>query len=129
MQSLLTHEIYAAAAREAHRQNLPIVGHIPDHIKITEAVALGQKSIEHFMGVLEGCSSQEDWLLKGAEDTKLLLSSFDEAKCRKLLALLARTHTWQVPTMAWKRTRACCSTSSIWNISRCIDMCRFSGRK
>ena len=101
VQSLLTHEIYAAAAREAHRQNLPIVGHIPDHIKITEAVALGQKSIEHFMGVLEGCSSQEDWLLKGAEDTKLLLSSFDEAKCRKLLALLARTHTWQVPTMAW----------------------------
>ena len=101
VQSVLTRPIYAAAAREAHRQNLPLVGHIPDHIKITEAVTLGQKSIEHFMGVLEGCSNQEDRLLKGVEDTKLLLSSFDEVKCRKLIALLARSHTWLVPTMAW----------------------------
>jgi hypothetical protein len=77
---------------------------VPDHIKITESVALGQKSIEHFMGVLEGCSSQEDKLLAGAtEDTKLLLSSYDEAKCQKLIALLAQTHTWLVPTMVWNR--------------------------
>jgi imidazolonepropionase-like amidohydrolase len=103
VQSVMTHETYAAAAQEAHRQNLPFVGHVPDHIKITESIALGQKSIEHFMGVLEGCSSQEDRLLQGVEDNKLLLSSYDEAKCRGLIALLVRTHTWQVPTMVWNR--------------------------
>jgi imidazolonepropionase-like amidohydrolase len=67
-------------------------------------VALGQKSIEHFMGVLEGCSSEEDRILKAAtEDTKLLLASYDEAKCRGLIALLARSHTWMVPTTVWNR--------------------------
>src|SRR5271165_2493682 len=97
VQSVIPHDAYVAAAEEAHKQDLPFVGHVPDHIKITESVALGQKSIEHLMGVLEGCSNQEDKLLAGAtEDTKLLLSSYDEAKCRELIALLARTHTWLV---------------------------------
>jgi hypothetical protein len=104
VQSVIPHDAYVAAAEEAHKQDLPFVGHVPDHIKITESVALGQKSIEHFMGVLEGCSSQEDKLLAGAtEDTKLLLSSYDEAKCHELIALLARSHTWLVPTMVWNR--------------------------
>jgi imidazolonepropionase-like amidohydrolase len=104
VQSVIPHDAYVAAAEEAHKQDLPFVGHVPDHIKITESVVLGQKSIEHFMGVLEGCSSQEDKLLAGAtEDTKLLLSSYDEAKCHELIALLARSHTWLVPTMVWNR--------------------------
>jgi imidazolonepropionase-like amidohydrolase len=104
VQSVIPHDAYVAAAEEPHKQNLPFVGHVPDHIRITESVALGQKSIEHFMGVLEGCSSQEDKLLGGpTEDTKLLLSSRDDAKCQKLIALLAQTHTWLVPTMAWNR--------------------------
>lgn len=55
------------------------------------------------MGVLEGCSSQEDRLLTGVEDMALLLSSYSEANCRELIALLARTDTWQVPTMVWNR--------------------------
>ena len=78
VQSVLAPDLYAAAAEEAHRRNLPFVGHVPDHIKITTAVSLGQKSVQHLMGVLEGCSSQEDRLLKGVEDTKLLLSSYEE---------------------------------------------------
>ena len=104
VQSVVKQDVYAAAAQEAHKQDLPFVGHVPDHIKLTESVALGQKSVEHFMGVLEGCSSQEDQLLAAStEDTKLLLSSHDKAKCQKLIALLAQTHTWLCPTMAWNR--------------------------
>ena len=104
VQSVIPHDAYVAAAEEAHKDGLPFVGHVPDHIKITESVALGQKSIEHFMGVLEGCSSQEDKLLAAqTEDTKLLLSTHDDAKCQKLIALLAQTHTWLVPTMVWNR--------------------------
>ncbi len=104
VQSVIPHDAYVAAAQEAHKQNLPFVGHVPDHIKITESVELGQKSIEHFMGVLEGCSRQEDKLLAAStEDLKLLLSTHDNAKCRKLIALLAGSHTWLVPTMVWNR--------------------------
>jgi Amidohydrolase family len=104
VQSVLHDDVYVAAAQEAHTQGLPFVGHVPDHIKITESVALGQKSIEHFMGVLEGCSSEEDKLLTAqTEDTKLLLSSRDEAKCQKLIALLSQSRTWLVPTMVWNR--------------------------
>jgi imidazolonepropionase-like amidohydrolase len=103
IQSVIPHDAYVAAAEEAHKDGLPLVGHVPDHIKITEAVSLGQVSIEHFMGVLEGCSSQEDKLLAGSGDTKLMLRTYDDAKCQSLIALLAKTHTWQTPTMAWNR--------------------------
>jgi imidazolonepropionase-like amidohydrolase len=103
VQSVISNDAYVAAAQEAHRQNLPFVGHVPDHIKITESIALGQKSIEHFMGVLEGCSSQEDQLLAGNDDLKLLLGSYDDAKCQTLIKLLADTHTWMVPTTVWNR--------------------------
>ena len=103
VQSVIGNDAYVAAAQEAHKQNLPIVGHVPDHIKLTESVELGQKSIEHFMGVLEGCSGQEDKILAGSGDTRLLLTSYDDAKCRKLIKLLADTHTWMVPTTAWNR--------------------------
>jgi len=103
IQSVIPHDAYVAAAEEAHRDGLPLVGHVPDHIKITESVALGQVSIEHFMGVLEGCSSQEDMLLQGSGNTKLMLSTYDDGKCQSLISLLAKTHTWQVPTTAWNR--------------------------
>ena len=104
VQSVIPHDAYVAAAQEAHKQELPFVGHVPDHIKITESIALGQKSIEHFMGAQEGCSSEEDKVLAAKTgDIRLLLSSHDEAKCQKLIALLAQTHTWLVPTMVWNR--------------------------
>jgi len=104
VQSVIPHDAYVAAAQEAHKKELPLVGHVPDHIKITESIALGQKSIEHFMGVLEGCSSEEDKLLAAStEDMKLMLSTHDEAKCQKLTAELAQTHTWLCPTMVWNR--------------------------
>jgi len=102
-QSLISREAYFAAVEEARKQGLPFVGHVPDKIRITEAVAVGQESIEHLMGFFEGCSSAEGRFIKGDGDMKLLLESQDKAKCDKLLALLAQTQTWQVPTLVWQR--------------------------
>src|ERR1700761_3108790 len=56
-QSLISHDAYLAAATEAHKQGLPFVGHVPDAVRISEAVAVGQKSIEHMMGAPAACSS------------------------------------------------------------------------
>src|ERR1700678_3597666 len=74
-QSLISHDAHLAAATEAHKQGLPFVGHVPDAVRISEAVAVGQKSIEHMMGSSGGCSTVEDRVIKGEVDTQLLLDS------------------------------------------------------
>src|SRR6202795_3095569 len=71
VQSVISRDAYLAAAAEAHKQGLPIVGHVPDKVRIREVVEAGQKSIEHLMGIFEGCSTEGDKLLKGQGDLKL----------------------------------------------------------
>jgi imidazolonepropionase-like amidohydrolase len=103
VQSVISHDAYLVAAAEAHKQGLPIVGHVPDKVRITEAIAAGQKSIEHLMGSFEGCSAEEDKFISGDGDLKLLLATYDQKKCDALIGLLAKSQTWQVPTLAWQR--------------------------
>jgi len=103
VQSLLSLESYLAAADEAHKRGLPIVGHVPDRVRITQVVAAGQKSIEHLMGLFEGCSSQEGKFIRGEGSTELLLTANEPKKCADLITLLAKTQTWQVPTLAGQR--------------------------
>jgi imidazolonepropionase-like amidohydrolase len=103
VQSVISHDAYLAAAAEAHKQGLPIVGHVPDKVRIQEVVEAGQKSIEHLMGIFEGCSTQEDKFIKGEGNLKLLLTTQDRQRCDLLIKLLAQNQTWQVPTLAWQR--------------------------
>src|SRR5947209_20188861 len=77
VQSLLSLDSYLAAAGEAHKRGLPIVGHVPDNVRITQVVEAGQKSIEHLMGIFEGCSSAEDKFIHGEGSTQLLLTTRD----------------------------------------------------
>jgi imidazolonepropionase-like amidohydrolase len=102
-QSLIPHDAYLAAATEAHKQGLTFVGHVPDAVRISEAVAVGQKSIEHMMGSSAACSTVEDRAIKGEVDTATLLNSYDQHKCDRLMTLLAKSQTWQVPTLVWER--------------------------
>lgn len=103
VQSAISRDAYLAAAAEAHKQGLPIVGHVPDKVRIKEVVEAGQKSIEHLMGIFEGCSSEEDKFIKGEGNLKLLLTTQDQQRCDTLARLLAQKQTWQVPTLAWQR--------------------------
>jgi Amidohydrolase family len=103
VQSEIPHDAYLAAAVEAHKQGLPIVGHVPDKVRLAETVAAGQKSIEHLMGIFEGCSTEEDKFITGQGTLKLMLSTYDQKRCNALIALLAKSQTWQVPTLAWQR--------------------------
>jgi Amidohydrolase family len=103
VQSVISHDAYHAAATEAHKRGLPIVGHVPDTVRIKEVVEAGQKSIEHLMGIFEGCSTEEDKFIKGDGNLKLLLTTQDQQKCNALTELLALNQTWQVPTLAWQR--------------------------
>jgi imidazolonepropionase-like amidohydrolase len=103
VQSVISHDAYLAAAAEAHKQGLPIVGHVPDKVRLQEVVAAGQKSVEHLMGIFEGCSTEEDKFIQGQGNLKLLLATQDQQRCDSLIRLLAQNQTWQVPTLAWQR--------------------------
>jgi imidazolonepropionase-like amidohydrolase len=103
VQSVISHDAYLAAAAEAHQQNLPIVGHVPDKVRISETIAAGQKSIEHLMGIFEGCSTEEDKFIRGEGNLKLLLTTSDQTRCDAILHSLAQHQVWQVPTLAWQR--------------------------
>ncbi len=103
VQSVISHDAYLAAAAEAHKVGLPIVGHVPDKVRIAETIDAGQKSIEHLMGSFEGCSTEEDKFIRGEGDMKTLLATQDQPKCEALLRRLAERQVWQCPTLAWQR--------------------------
>jgi imidazolonepropionase-like amidohydrolase len=103
VQSEISRDAYLAAAAEAHKQGLPIVGHVPDRVRMREVVEAGQKSVEHLMGIFEGCSTEEDKIVQGKGNLKLLLTTQDQKRCDALIQLLAQHQTWQVPTLAWQR--------------------------
>jgi imidazolonepropionase-like amidohydrolase len=103
VQSALSHDSYLAVAAEAHKQGLPIVGHVPDKVRIRQVVEAGQTSIEHLMGIFEGCSTEEDKFIKGEGNMTLLLATQNQQRCDALTTLLAQSQTWQVPTLAWQR--------------------------
>src|SRR5260370_13036463 len=107
VQSVISHDAYLAAAAEAHNQGLPIVGHVPDKVRIKEVVEAGQRSIEHLMGIFEGCSTEEDKFIKGEGSLKLLLTTQNEQRCNSLTKLLAQNQIWQVPPPALPRGATC----------------------
>jgi imidazolonepropionase-like amidohydrolase len=103
VQSVISRDAYLAAAAEAHKVGLPIVGHVPDKVRLAEVIAAGQKSVEHLMGIFEGCSTQEEKFIAGQGDLKLLLSTQDQQRCDALIRQVAQSQAWQVPTLAWQR--------------------------
>ena len=103
VQSVISHDAYLAATAEAHKVGLPMVGHVPDKVRISEVIAAGQKSIEHLMGSFEGCSAQEETFIAGQGDLKLLLNTQDQQRCDALIRSLVEHHVWQCPTLAWQR--------------------------
>ena len=103
IQSLVPRDGYFAAASEANKLGITFVGHVPDAVRASEASSAGQKSIEHFTGVFEGCSTIEDQLLKGRKTLGQNVATFNRERAKTLIELFAKNQTWQVPTLAWER--------------------------
>ena len=103
IQSLVPRDGYFAAASEANKIGITFAGHVPDAVRASEASSAGQKSIEHFTGVFEGCSTMEDQLLKGHKTLGQNVATFNPERAKTLIALFAKNQTWQVPTLAWER--------------------------
>ncbi len=103
IQSLIPRDGYFAAADEAKKLGITFVGHVPDAVRASEASNAGQKSIEHFTGVFEGCSPLEDELIKGPKTLGRYATTYDPERAQRLIELMARNQTWQVPTLVWER--------------------------
>lgn len=103
IQSLIPRDGYFAAAAESKKLGIVFVGHVPDAVRASEASNAGQKSIEHFTGIFEGCSTIEDQLIKGPKSLGLNVKTYDPARAKALIALMAKNQTWQVPTLVWER--------------------------
>src|ERR1700685_1649439 len=96
IQSLVPRDGYFAAADEAKKLGITFVGHVPDAVRASEASNAGQKSIEHFTGIFEGCSTIEDQLLKGPKSLGRNVSNYDPAHAQRVIELMAKNQTWQV---------------------------------
>jgi imidazolonepropionase-like amidohydrolase len=116
--SRLSREAYFAIAEAARSRGIPFAGHVPALVRVAEAAAAGQRSIEHLTGLLGACSAREEELIgrvaeaarspKGWDSVgrvnRLLgedyLASFDSARCEAVGRDLARHRVWLVPTLA-----------------------------
>src|SRR6201982_960377 len=108
--SLLSRDAYFAIVNEARRQNIPVDGHVPNSVTVSEATAAKQRTIEHLFGMELGCSNREKDLrpkflaanpAKKEWDPLLLEAwqSYSHERCEALFVELKKNGTWPVPTL------------------------------
>jgi imidazolonepropionase-like amidohydrolase len=103
LQSLIPRDAVFAIAEEAHKEEIPFEGHVPDSVRASEMSNAGMHSFEHLIGIFEGSSPLEDEFLKGDKTETKFLESYDPQRAAELAALLAKNRTWQCPTLVWER--------------------------
>ena len=103
VQSGVPRAAYFAIAEEAKKVNIPFEGHVPDAIRASEAVAAGQVTFEHLIGIFEASSPDEDKYLTGKKTVGMFLDTYDPRREQAIIQLLAAHHVWQCPTLYWER--------------------------
>lgn len=120
--SLLPRDVFFAIADEAHRAGLPVDGHVPQSVSVSEAAGAGMRCVEHLTGVLTECSSKEAELRKPnpavmdfASDegraarrsaNREAVETYAAKKAEAFFAKLVRNGTWQCPTLTVLRNIA-----------------------
>ena len=112
IQSGVPRDAYLAIAAEAKKLGIAFDGHVPDAIRASEAIASGQRTFEHLIGIFEASTPDEDAFLKrkygaGKDSTNKRLTTFldryDRAREASIIQLLAKNTVWQCPTLFWER--------------------------
>lgn len=136
--SRLSRDAYFAIADEAKKQGIPFAGHVPGEVSAVEASDAGQKSIEHFTGVLDACSAQEEELRKKSREavsklsegqrlpdradlrllSRMMVETFSPEKANALATRFAKNQTWQCPTLTVLRNMAHIQDPAIHNDPR-----------
>jgi hypothetical protein len=119
---LLPREAYFAIIDEAHKLNIPVVGHVPLALTSEEASNAGQRSIEHLGNIFESASTLSAELLRKesspdpvidpsdfprriASRGERMLDTYDPQRASAIFAAFVKNNTWQVPTLEVKWTQ------------------------
>ena len=116
--SYLEREVYFAIADECKKAGIPFSGHIPFKISLEEAVHAGQKSLDHFFGILEFCSKEKDFLITSMRNRhkndslfetrkfstflnrmQFETKTYDSSQLPGLISLLSKSDSWLCPTL------------------------------
>jgi len=108
IQSGVPRDAYFAIADEAKKIGIRIEGHVPDAIRASEAIAAGQRTFEHLIGIFEASSPDEDAYIADTYDggTKrpgVFLKTYDPARETRIIQQIAAAGIWQCPTLFWER--------------------------
>ena len=104
VQSLVPRAAYFAIMAEAKKVGLPVDGHVPDGVRAAEAVAAGQRTFEHLIGIFEASSPDEaTYVAGGPKSPGRFLATYDPAREAAIIKLLAARQVWQCPTLFWER--------------------------
>lgn len=103
VQSGVPRDAYFAIADESKKVGIPYEGHVPDAIRASEAVASGQRTFEHLIGIFEASSPDETKYLTGKKTVGMFLDTYDPAREAAIIQLLAKNQVWQCPTLYWER--------------------------
>ena len=119
VKSGLSRASYFAIADEAKRRGMVLAGHVPISVRVVEASAAGQKSVEHLNGIALASSASETQFmgeLASAFEARdrdrynrveaQVEASFDVCAAETLFATLVKNATWQVPTLVELRRSA-----------------------
>lgn len=96
----LSAEAYRAVVAAAQRENLPVAGHVPRTIEITEALSGGQVAIEHLASYGELVEADNSPFRDSWHWSKLYLAMpIDTAKLAPAAQRVAESGVWTVPTL------------------------------
>ena len=104
----LPREVFFAIADEAKKLGIPFEGHVPDAIRASEAIAAGQRTFEHLIGIFEASSPDEDAYITdkydgGTKRPGVFLKTYDPRREERIIRQIAAARTWQCPTLFWER--------------------------
>lgn len=128
--SMLGEETYLAIADEAKKQNIGLVGHIPESVTLGTAIRAGQNGMEHFGRLTTACSTEEAAMISRirialkakdprsamiaemATHNKIVLETWGFQLCNRVLTEVANARLHVTPTLivsdfyVGKRTKA-----------------------
>ena len=108
IQSGVPRDAYFAIADEAKKVGIPFEGHVPDAIRASEAIAAGQRTFEHLIGIFEASSPDEDKYIQdkydgGTKRPSRFLATYDATREDEIIKQIAAANVWQCPTLFWER--------------------------
>lgn len=98
---------------EAKKYDIPVGGHIPLTMTVSEASAKGLRSLEHARDFLFDCFPGSKVFRKSGRSRDLsidimhdMVDQFEEKKCQKTFQVMIKNKTWYVPTHLTRRMEA-----------------------